>query len=195
MPNIHEVIKEIPPFDARKDLMFIGGFLHQPNEDGVFFFVREIFPIIRERIPDVRFFVVGSDPSKELLKLDSHDVKVTGYVKDVIPFFNNCRVFVSPLRYGAGMKGKIGQSMGYGLPVVTTTIGAEGIGMVEGETALIADGPEDFANAVVRLYTDADLWSRMSSASLRHIEENYSREVLSKRISLLFDTCSLQKVP
>ena len=73
--------------------------------------------MIRERIPDVRFFVVGSDPSKELLKLDSHDVKVTGYVKDVMPFFNSCRVFVSPLRYGAGMKGKIGQSMGYGLQI------------------------------------------------------------------------------
>jgi glycosyltransferase involved in cell wall biosynthesis len=108
-------------------------------------------------------------------------------VKDVSPYFDGCRIFVSPLRYGAGMKGKIGQSMSFGLPVVTTTIGAEGIGLRDGENALIADDPGAFANAVVRLYEDEALWNRISRQSVEHIKENYSPPVLGKRIRDIFD--------
>jgi polysaccharide pyruvyl transferase CsaB len=131
VPNIHEVVNNVRPFGKRKGLIFIGGFLHKPNEDAVVFFVEEILPLIRKILPDVTFVCVGSDPSERILALASDGITVTGYVPDVSPIFENSRVFVSPLRYGAGMKGKIGQSMGYGLPVVTTTIGAEGIGLVQ----------------------------------------------------------------
>jgi len=186
IPNIHDVKKTVTPFSKRSDIMFIGSFFHQPNEDAVFFFVREIFPLIKEKLPHIKFYVVGSDPSSALLQLNSEDIRVTGYVKDVTFYFETCRVFVSPLRYGAGMKGKIGQSMGYGLPVVTTTIGAEGIGLVNAESALIADKPEEFADAITRLYTDEDLWNKISSKSIEHIEQNYSKEVISKKISELF---------
>jgi glycosyltransferase involved in cell wall biosynthesis len=187
VPNIHQVsIGEIP-FSRRKDLMFIGGFFHQPNEDAVLYFVKEILPHIRKKLGEVRFFVVGSDPSAAILALNSPDIIVTGYVKDVSPYFNNCRVFVSPLRYGAGMKGKIGQSMSYGLPVVTTTIGAEGIGLTDGENALVADGPEAIADAVVRLYTDEALWSSISRKAAEHIETNYSKAALGKKIGELLD--------
>lgn len=194
VPNIHDIRKEIKPFGERKDIMFIGGFLHQPNEDAVFYFVKEIFPLVKKSVPEMKFYVVGSDPSEALQKLDSEDVKVTGYVKDIMPYFENCRVFVSPLRYGAGMKGKIGQSMGYGLPVITTVIGAEGIGLIDGENAIIADRPEDFADSIIRLYTDEKLWERLSANSIGLIENNYSREVVSRKISELLNTYKYQVV-
>jgi glycosyltransferase involved in cell wall biosynthesis len=176
----------VKSFNERKDIMFIGSFLHQPNEDAVLYFVKEVFPLIKKKIPDVKFFVVGSDPLDSILKLDSETIKVTGYVKDVLPYFENCRVFVAPLRYGAGMKGKIGQSMAYGLPVVTTTIGAEGIGLKNDVNALIADEPEEFADSVIRLYTDEELWEGISMNAIEHIERNYSKEAIGRKISEVF---------
>jgi glycosyltransferase involved in cell wall biosynthesis len=186
--NIHDCIKEdeITPFDNRKDIMFIGGFLHEPNEDAVLFFVSEIFPLVKEKLPDARFFAVGSYPSDALLKLNSENIIVTGFVKEVRPYFDTCRVFVAPLRYGAGMKGKIGQSMAYGLPVVTTTIGAEGFGLIDYNNALIADRPEDFANATIQLYTNKNLWGEISMRSVEYIREKFSQEVISQKISDLF---------
>jgi glycosyltransferase involved in cell wall biosynthesis len=186
IPNIHDVFQKVKSFNERKDIMFIGSFLHQPNEDAVLFFVRSIFPLIRKKIPDTRFFVVGSDPLDSILTLDSETIKVTGYVKDVTPYFENCRVFVAPLRYGAGMKGKIGQSMAYGLPVVTTTIGAEGIGLKNEINALISDEPEEFADSVIRLYSNEELWNGISLNAIEHIESNYSKDVVSRKIAELF---------
>jgi glycosyltransferase involved in cell wall biosynthesis len=194
VPNIHEVVGTNRPFDARRDVMFIGGFLHQPNEDAVFYFVKEIFPLIKKMVKDLRLFVVGSDPSESLKKLNSEDIIVTGYVRDVAPYFENCRVFVSPLRYGAGMKGKIGQSMAYGLPVVTTTIGAEGIGLIDGENALISDDPKEFAEATIRLYEDEKLWHKLSKKSMEHIDANYSRRAFAGRIERIFNEIKAGKI-
>lgn len=194
VPNIHDVIPLSKPYKAKKDIMFIGGFLHQPNEDAVFYFVKEIFPLIKKRIKGIRFFVVGSDPSEALKNLNSEEIVVTGYVREVAPYFENCRVFVSPLRYGAGMKGKIGQSMAYGLPVVTTTIGAEGIGLTNGDNALIADDPKDFAEATVRLYSDEKLWGKLSKRSMEHIETNYSKRAFGGRIERIFSELKTEKL-
>ncbi len=191
LPNIHEIYTKKKEFRDRKDIMFIGSFLHQPNEDAVIFFVKEIFPFIKKEIPDINFYVVGSDPMESILKLESESIKITGYVKDVSPYFENCRVFVAPLRYGAGMKGKIGQSMAYGLPVVTTTIGAEGIGLKNGLNSLIADNPVDFAESVIKLYTDENLWNTISINSVEHIERNYSKGTLSRRIAEIFASLKL----
>ena len=130
----------------------------------------------------MKFFIVGSDPSDLVLGLNSKDVVVTGYKKNLLPYFENSRVFVSPLRYGAGMKGKIGQSMAYGLPVVTTAVGAEGIGLKDGQNALIADEPQAFADAVIRLYKDESLWNKLSEKSIEYIENNYSRKIISGKI-------------
>jgi glycosyltransferase involved in cell wall biosynthesis len=188
VPNIHEVVNNVRPFGKRKGLMFIGGFWHTPNEDAVVFFVEEILPLIRKELSDVKFICVGSNPAERILALASDAISVTGYVQDVSPFFENSRVFVSPLRYGAGMKGKIGQSMGYGLPVVTTTIGAEGIGLVNKETALIADDPGEFAEAVIEVYNDEDLWNRLSSNSIRLIEERYSERAVKETVREILGT-------
>lgn len=193
IPNIHDVTKTNNPFNKRKDIMFIGAFLHHPNEDAVLYFVEKIFPIIKEQINDVKFFIVGCFPSDAILRLSSKDIIVTRYVKSVTNYFENSRVFVSPLRYGAGMKGKIGQSMAYGLPVVTTTIGAEGIGLVNGESALIEETPKKFAEAAIRLYSDEVLWNKISIKSTEIIQNNYSKEVVSKKLENVFNSIKQQK--
>ena len=124
VPNVHlPETSEIPGFSARKGILFIGSYLHIPNIDAAKWLVEEIMPLVWKTIPDVQLFLLGSNPSSEILQLRRHGVCVTGFVEGVKPFFNQAKVFVAPLRYGAGMKGKIGQSMSLGLPVVTTPSG------------------------------------------------------------------------
>jgi glycosyltransferase involved in cell wall biosynthesis len=186
IPNIHAVRPVRRPLDGRKDLFFIGGYEHTPNVDAVLWFVAEILPRIRLQLPDVLFHVVGSRPTEEVRKLASSRVRVAGYVADPDTFFECSRVFVSPLRYGAGMKGKIGQAMTHGLPVVTTSIGAEGMRLVDGETALVANGAAEFADAVIRLYADSKLWVRLSENSRMHVEAHFSEDAVRPMLAKLF---------
>ena len=174
LPNVHEVSSNVPAFEARRDLFFIGGFDHRPNIDAVEFFVTEILPTIQRSLPDVRFHIVGSNMPPEIRALRSDTVDPVGFVPDVRPYFDRSRVFVAPLRQGAGMKGKIGHSLGLGLPVVTSRIGAEGLGLSDGVDAFIADDPDDFSEKVIRLYTDSDLWAEFSRRGQEIIQERFS---------------------
>jgi len=187
IPNIHEVRPPRRGFSKRRDIMFLGGFAHPPNVDAIKYFLREVFPIVKRKIPDAKLYVVGSNPTEEVKRLGSRDVIVTGYVKDLSQYFENCRVFVAPLRYGAGLKGKIGESMAHGLPVVTTSIGAEGMGLEHGENALIADEPGKFARCVMMLYANEELWNRLSKNSIKHIEGKYSINVVKEQIKRLLE--------
>jgi len=137
---------------------------------------------VKAKLPDVRLLVVGPEPGQELERLSSQDVIVTGWVKELDPYLDGARVFVFPLRYGAGIKGKIGESMAHGLPVVTTTVGAEGMGLEDGREALIADRPEEFAAKVVELYTRKDLWQSLSRAGMAYVEENYSPSAIGAKV-------------
>jgi glycosyltransferase involved in cell wall biosynthesis len=118
----------------------------------VIYFAREIFPLILQQLPDVRFHIVGSDMPYSVRALRSRRIDPIGFVRDVEPWFQRARVFVAPLRHGAGMKGKVGQSLAFGLPVVTTRVGAEGMGLTHEIDAMIADDRVGFAEAVIRLY-------------------------------------------
>jgi O-antigen biosynthesis protein len=191
--NIHDVRKPQKIFSERKDLLFVGGFDHPPNVDAAKYFVEKIFPLVKQKIPDIQFFIVGSNPPKEVLSLHSTDIIVTGYVKDLTPYFDDCRVFVAPLRYGAGIKGKINQSMSYGLPVVATTLGAEGIGLVDGVDALIADVPEQYAEKVIRAYQDEGLWNKLSGNSLNTVINQFSSDIAKKTLKKLLCNDSNQK--
>ena len=186
VPNIHAVRPEPKPLDGRRDLFFIGSFDHQPNGDAVKWFVAEVLTMILGRLPDVIFHVVGSRVTEEVRRLASRRVRVAGYVADPDAYFERSRVFVSPLRYGAGMKGKIGQAMSYGLPVVTTSIGAEGLGLVDGEHALVADDAASFADAVVRVYQDRVLWQKLSENCQRHVAQHFSEAAVSSLLSEIF---------
>lgn len=169
-------------FRERKDILFIGGFAHTPNEDAVLWFAAEIFPLVKKEIPDARFIVVGSHPPEKVQRLNSEDVVITGFLEDVSPWFNGARVFVSPLRYGAGFKGKNLLAMSYGLPLVTTSIGAEGIQAADGEDILLADDASSFADAVIRVYRDEGLWNRLSRRSLELIQIHYSPEAGRRKV-------------
>ncbi|MGC2108020.1 MAG: glycosyltransferase [Candidatus Korobacteraceae bacterium] len=174
VPNIHSVKVSRQPWSARKDLIFIGGFHHPPNVDAVVWFVQDVLPLIAKRIPSIHFTILGSKLTDQVRSLAGKSVDVIGWVSDPEPYFAASRIFVAPLRYGAGMKGKIGQAMSLGLPVVTTQVGAEGMQLTNGVHGLIADGPAAFAQAVFDLYTDEATWTRMRENAAAHIAANFS---------------------
>ena len=182
--NIHPLQTGGKSFAERSGLLFIGNFNHRPNKDAVHYFVREIFPLLQRRIERLKIYVVGSNMPEEITAYNSESVAVLGYVPDVDPLFHNSRVFVSPLRYGAGMKGKVGQSLSYGLPVVTTAIGAEGLGLRHNHTAVIAKEPEEFAEAVYRVYTDETLWQTLAENGRQHVRDNFSPQLIVKQTSI-----------
>ena len=186
VPNVHSVRISPMPWAVRKGLTFIGGYDHEPNVDAVVWFVQEVFPKVLGHIPDVRFTILGSRPPESVRQLASTNVNVVGWVPDPEPYFEACRIFVAPLRYGAGMKGKVGQAMSLGLPVVTTHIGAEGMRLADGVHALIADDAEAFAGAVIRLYNDEALWTSLQQAAAAHILRNYSDTAVEEILRRLF---------
>jgi GT2 family glycosyltransferase/glycosyltransferase involved in cell wall biosynthesis len=181
-PNIHDPISETveASLPERRDLVFVGGFRHPPNEDAVVWFADAIFPRIRAALPDVRLFVVGSEPTERIQALASEAIVVTGYVPSVLPYLNRCRISVAPLRYGAGMKGKVGEALAAGIPVVTTVSGAEGMGLDDGRHALIATEAASFADAVIRLYRDGDLRTRLAAEGRRLMAARYGSESVGR---------------
>ena len=195
VPNIHHVRPLSAPWPRRRGLMFIGGYEHLPNVDAVTWFTTEVLPLIRRELPEVQFRMVGSRPPDGLKALVSPGVELVGYVPDADPFFEQARVFVAPLRYGAGMKGKIGHAMSLGLPVVTTTIGAEGMLLEDGVHALVADTAEAFASAVLRLYGDERLWSELRKNALVHIERNFSEAPVANALERLLARECHQRQP
>jgi len=185
IPWIQEIENENPkPSESRKDLIFMGGFIHRPNADAVKWFHDEIFPKVKSRIPDIQVTIYGSNPSEEILQMNSADFKVAGFIeeKNVKNIFDCAKIFVAPLRYGAGFKGKIAKAMSHGLPVVTTDIGAEGIGLKNGFSALIANDADAFANMVEKLYKDSMLWSEISKNSIEHVRNNFSVKNAEEKI-------------
>jgi GT2 family glycosyltransferase len=186
LPNVHIPPKNILPFEDRQDILFIGGFQHTPNVDAAIFLTNEIFPLIKERIHNVKLFIVGSNPPEQIRALASEDTIVTGYVPDISPYLERVKVMVAPIRYGAGLKGKITEGMSFGLPVVTTTVGAEGLDMIDGDSMLIANSPEEFALKTAKIYTDKVLWNKISANSRELAIKRYSPENILEMFRILF---------
>jgi O-antigen biosynthesis protein len=161
-------------FAARRDFLFIGGYSHTPNIDAVLWFVREVWPRIRAKgFPD-RFIIVGSNVPGEIAALASDSIEVRGHVPDLASVFNGCRLSIAPLRYGAGIKGKVVSSLSYGVPVVATSIAVEGMGLQHEENVLVAEDPDEMADQILRLYTDAELWLRLSSNGYQAFQATFS---------------------
>lgn len=161
LSNIHTVAPAQRGPEGRRDLLFVGNFVHVPNRDAVQHFVADIWPQVRPHLPGAVVRLVGL-PVPEVSALAAPDVIVTGHVPDLAPFYTASRVAIAPLRFGAGVKGKVLEAMSYGLPVVMTPVAAEGVHARSDVDALIAATPADFAVAVVRLYQDDDLWRRLA---------------------------------
>lgn len=181
LPNVHEVI---PPAGTKNkdEIVFVGGFNHPPNVDAMIYFCEDILPRIRKVYPKVNITIVGSNPPSQVMALSNDFITVTGYVPSTTPYLHKAYVSVAPLRYGAGMKGKIGEAMAHGLPVVTTTIGAEGMGLTDRENVIIADSPEVFSDAVIELMLKGHLYNKIQINSMEHISRNFSPEKVGSQI-------------
>ena len=188
IPYAREIHGSAAPFQQRRDIVFIGGFLFDPNIDAVNYFVSEIWPRIRRAVPEMRFLIVGSNMPAEVVKLGQEPgVDVVGYVEHLAPFFARCRLSVAPLRYGAGIKGKIGTSLSYGVPCVATPIAAEGMGLTNRVNVMIGTDATSFADAVVEAHQDEALWNGLSENGLEFMERNFSYARGLERLGKLID--------
>jgi polysaccharide biosynthesis protein PslH len=167
-----QAISELPPLDHRPRILFLGGMHWPPNAGAVGWFVNEIFPLVKAVIPEAEFLAVGKNPPAEISRIAG--VVAPGYVDDVETFFHTCRVFVVPIRAGGGMRVKILDAWDRGLPIVSTTIGAEGIACESGKDILIADDPESFAGEIVRILQDDDYAQRLRTAGRVTVEQRYN---------------------
>ena len=167
--------------------MFVGGFQHPPNVDAVLWFAKEILPLVRKRLPGVVTTIVGSKVPETMRALAADDVEVHGFVADIEPFLDGCRMSVAPLRYGAGVKGKVNLAMTYGQPVVATTPSVEGMYLAPGDDVLVADDADAFADAIVRLYGDEALWRKLAAGGRANIERHFSRAVAKRALARLLE--------
>lgn len=186
VPNIHDIVSPNKT-PEKKGLIFVGGFTHDPNVDAVLYFCSDVLPIVREMIPDIKFTIVGSNPPEQVKGLNNDFINITGYVPSTTPYLWESYISVAPLRYGAGMKGKIGEAMAHGLPVVTTSIGAQGMGLLNRENAMIADSPEDFARAVIELIQNEGLYKMIQYNVIEHIKNNYTPMQVEKKIDVILE--------
>jgi glycosyltransferase involved in cell wall biosynthesis len=163
--------------------LFVGGFEHPPNIDAAIYLVREIMPRVWRRRADVSLTIVGGSAPREVEELAASRVDITGWVADLQPFLDTARAMVVPVRFGAGIKGKITQGLAAGLPVVTTTVGAEGLDGEDGQNMLVADDPEALAERVLRVIEDDMLWQSLSVAGQELVASRCSLELLDERLS------------
>lgn len=191
VPTVKRAVKERHP-----SLIFIGCYAWPPNVDGMLWFTKEVWPLIINKKRDAKLLIVGSQPTDEIKNLSKiKGVEVTGFVPETAPYLDSAAVSIAPLRFGGGMKGKVNEAMAYGLPVVSTTIGAQGFGAENGVQMFIADLPQDFADAVLKLLDDPDLQNKVGKTGQKLNEQLCSPAVIEDRIDELTKTCQeLQNV-
>jgi glycosyltransferase involved in cell wall biosynthesis len=150
--------------------------------DAMLWFCAEIMPKILRQLPEAKFHIIGSKMPESVRALASDHVVTHGYVENVALFFESCLLSVAPLRFGAGVKGKTNQSMSFGVPVVSTSLGAEGMHLTHEKNILLADQPLEFAQQVIRLHRDRELWTALSRNGLRNIEEHFSSAAAKRNL-------------
>jgi polysaccharide biosynthesis protein PslH len=165
------------------ELVFTGSMDWMPNEDAILYFARDILPLVTRSIPDVTLSVVGRNPSRKLIELAASEsrIRVTGRVDDIRPYVDRAAVYVVPLRIGGGTRLKIYEAMSMAKPIVTTTIGAEGLPVRDGDELLLADSPNDFADAIVRMLRDPAAASRLGQQARKAVCERFGWQHAASR--------------
>jgi glycosyltransferase involved in cell wall biosynthesis len=164
--NVHKVVGSRRSWADRKDIFFVGGYQHPPNVDAATWFVGKIWPLVRKQLPDIQFHLIGSKAPEQIRSLHGNGVQFHGFVKSLEPWLDDCRLAVAPLRYGAGIKGKVNISMSRG-----------------------AENAEDFADEIVRLYQDEQLWNEISTAGLENVRKYFSVETARLSLQELLRVC------
>ena len=176
-PKVNKL--EIPTFNQRQNILFIGS-KHTPNIDAIYFLYNEVMPKVWKINKEIKAQIIG-DVDEEIKGISHPMFEFLGYVPNVTSYFLNSKLMVAPLRYGAGVKGKIGQAFEYYLPVITTDIGAEGMNLTNNHHAIITNDSTDFANQLIVLYENEELWKKLSNASedsLKPFSKEHLRNVI-----------------
>jgi GT2 family glycosyltransferase len=176
LSNIHEVHGHRNPYIGRRDLVFIGGYGHPPNADAIHWIAEAFLPILISAMPDARVHVLGDIPDVVRSALQRPGLELHGRVQDLAPWLDSCLASLAPLRFGAGVKGKINMAMSYGLPVIATSIAVEGMQLHDNVDVLIADHPNDMVKAVQRLSVNENLWIGLSGAGLENVRQHFSSD-------------------
>jgi O-antigen biosynthesis protein len=186
MPMIAATGPEGLPFEDRADVLFLANFDNPANRDAIDWMIAEIWPQVRKDLPASNLALVGNNlPAK--LGAAQPGIRRFGFVADLAPIFGQCRVAASPVRFGTGIKTKNLLALAHGLPLVTTTVGADGLSLDHNHTALIADSAADFSAAIIEAYTDGKKWRALSENGRELITENFSRQRMAESVRTLID--------
>jgi glycosyltransferase involved in cell wall biosynthesis len=193
IPTIQGSQPTTPTFDERRDLLFVGNFNHPPNQDAMRWSAAEVLPAIRRRLPDVRLHVAGGAlPDSVRDQLDDGFV-VHGWAPDLSELYGSARLAFVPLRYGAGVKTKVTEAFGRGVPVVTTPVGVEGMPPELQALATVGTTAEELADAVAGLYEDRDRWDALHAASPKAIDAVFGEAAVQQLVERALDAAESRR--
>ncbi len=182
-----EHLLDLPPleWDRLEDaVLFIGTLTWEANIDSVIYFIKDIWPLLTKKKPDIKFYIVGRNPDTRIVRLagQHRNIVLTGFVEDLEDYYSKCKVFVSPLRFGSGIKVKVMNALYRGIPTVATGIGAEGLAVQNEISMMIAGSPEQTAEDIVRLLEDKKLWNTIAQNSRNLARELYTWDVVMENV-------------
>ncbi len=183
-------LQPIKRMKTSKNILALGTLHYPPNADGIRWFVSDIFPLIREHVPEAKLTIVGKNPPRDFIELqhrNPNSIHVTGYAPDLIPYLEDACLMVVPVRAGGGMRVRILEGFAWAMPMVTTTVGLEGIDAQPGEHVLVADSELEFTTAVIRLLNDSALQERLAINGRRLAKRCYDWHVVLKRLDAVYN--------
>lgn len=187
LSNVHHADSSVAVPEGRSGVLFVGSFDHLPNRDAARWLATEIMPLVRRRRPDAVAQIVGSNPPQEMFDLERDGVVVRGWVQHLDGVYREARAVVAPLRFGAGVKGKLGESLGYGVPVVATPLAAEGMHLTHGQDVLVGSTAEELAEEIVTLLDDDKLWQRLSEEGKTVVDRLFGADVARRTLEGVLD--------
>jgi O-antigen biosynthesis protein len=185
-PWVRESSRSKTAFAERNGISFLGGFNHLPNREAVSYFVEKVMPLVTEMNPDIVFNIYGSKVTEDIEAYESENVRVHGFVENLDDIFDTTRILVAPLLSGAGIKGKVVESLACGVPVIGSEIAIEATGIVDGVSGLVARSEQEWAQSIVELYDNNDSWERISAKGIELIDKKYSIESGVSKFSDVF---------